>query len=87
MVYHTRNHTLHISEKKEIDLTPLEHKFLIAISDNNTTSLETISNYVYGYCDFQGIREIKTTLLKKVNLKIKTIIGTGYRLETKILFK
>lgn len=94
MIYQTRNRTLITDEDEHIDLTPCEHKLLIALSDNNCTTYKKIAEKVYDdYADWcylyflQNLRQIKFKFVKKTKLKIKTVREKGFRLESKILFE
>ena len=85
MIYKTRDKIL--LNGNSIELGDLEHRFLVAISDENLTLLKDISNFVYGYINFKGVRMLKYRLCKKAKLNITTIINLGYKLEDVILFK
>lgn len=90
LIYELRNRWIIIGKNKKVEFTENEHNFLIALSDNRTTTFKEIADKIYGYYDEavrNNIKTIKCKLLKKVDLNIKNVCGIGYRLETKIFFK
>lgn len=91
MIYELKNRVLILRNGSRIKLTPLEHKLLIAISDNATTFYKTILLKMYGFDDEElkrSLANVKNRIYKKTKqLKIRTIIDIGYRLETEIYFK
>lgn len=92
MIYELKNRTLILRNGKRIKLTPLEHKLLIALSDNSITPYKTILLKMYGLDDYQllknSLAEVKKRLLKTTKqLKITVLNRIGYKLETEIYFK
>ena len=92
MIYELKHKRLILRNGNKIKFTPLEHKLLIALSDNTTTPYETILLKMYGLEDYEILKnslgEVKKRLIQKTKqLKIKVLYGIGYRLETKIYFK
>lgn len=85
-IYNPKIRTIEKYEKKhkeaeKICLTYHESKFLEALIDNEMYTYGDISEYIYGFYDKacrNPIRMIKTRLLKKVKLKIKTVVGVRF---------
>ena len=80
-------------EDSEIDLTETESKFIEVISSNKLISWDEVADYLYKDCDCNSYYEhdtyrnsitVKSRLLKKVKLNIKTIIGKGIQLLDQI---
>ena len=90
MIYDTKNRLLIKGNNHKVKLTRLEHKLLIALSNGRMTLYDEISEYMYG-CKFEltqnPLSAIKSNLCKKTNLKIKTVNGWGYILETNMFYK
>ena len=91
---HTLKFLLITDEDEPIDLTPCEHKFLIALSSNNCITYEEIMKKVYDFyddyydvCCIENLRTIKFKFVRKTKIKIKTVKTIGFRLESKILFE
>lgn len=97
MIYETKNHCLIKDTGEIIKLTDLEHKFLIAISDEERTLIKVIAEYVFGSSDERFIRKVKgikrrlTKLMQFKRMQRKNYItglpDVSYKLETEIYFK
>ena len=92
MIYELKEKKLILKNGRQIKLTPLEHKLLIALSDNSTTTYETILLKMYGLGEYQilknSLAEVKKRLSNKTKqLKIIVLSNIGYRLETEIYYK
>lgn len=90
MVYEVRNHWFVLNNGKKIELTNKEHELLVALSGETLVTYEELAKSMYN-CEFQyvenTIRVFKCGLMKKAKVNIRTVIGKGYILKTKILFK
>lgn len=90
MIYETKNHKLVLENGEAFEINDLEYKFLIAISNENTTSFKEIAKYIYSSSSsryIENVRNIKRRLISRIkDLKIKTISNFGYKLETTISY-
>ena len=90
MIYEVRNHWLILNNKKKIELTNLEHRLLTALKYGTIVTYEELAKSIYD-CEYEYIsnsmKVLKYKLVKKTKINIKTVIGKGYILKTKILFK
>ena len=97
MIYETKNYCLIKDIGEIIKLTELEHKFLIAISDEEITPVKVIAEYIFGYSDDRYIKKtkvLKRRLIKHLQIKRKQRLNyiTGlpnisYELKSEIYFK
>lgn len=88
MVYDTGKRILYIRNGKEIKLSKLEHKLLICLSSGNVATFEEIQKSL-GLKDVSYVRVVIFRLIEKVEyyLKIRTVTGVGYRLQTEIFYR
>ena len=93
MIYEMKNRCLIKDNGERIELTELEHKFLIAISDEEITPAKLIAKYIFSYCGDRYIEKLKV-LQRRLNkfIQVKRIeklvgIKTSYILKTEIYFK
>ncbi len=74
---------------EKVKLSRLEHKLLIALSNEKLTFYDDISQYLYkSKYKFtqEGVRGIKKLLIKKTNLNIRAINSRGYILESDVYY-
>lgn len=91
MIYETRNHWLINEKGKKIDLTNLEHKLLLFLSNGKALTYSQLAKKLYNakadkYI-IESIRVLKYRLQKKTKLKIKSVKNIGYVLNTEIYLK
>lgn len=91
MIYETRNHWLINEKGKKIELTNLEHKLLLFLSNGNVLTYSQLAKKLYNakvdkYI-IESIRILKYRLQKKTKLKIRPIRNKGYVLKTEIYLK
>ena len=90
MLYEIRNHWLIKENGKRIELTNLEHKMLIILSNETITTYSELAKSLYNTEINKYVKSaicvLKSRLQKKTKIKIKSIRNTGYVLKTKIYF-
>lgn len=88
MTYDTGKRKLYVGKDREIKLSKLEHKLLVCLSSGNVTTLDEIQKSLK-LKDCSYVRVLVLRLIEKVEyyLRIKTVKGVGYRLDTEIYFK
>lgn len=90
MICETKNHELVLESGETFKINDLEYKFLIAISNEKTTSLKEIAKYIFSssrYNYIENVKNIKRRIVTRIkDLKIKTIGNYGYKLETTISY-
>lgn len=92
MTYDTKRRILHTGVREKVELSQIEHKILICLSSGNAVTHEEISKYLYGVYDEYTKKLVRQFIhfirfKTKNQLKVKTIIGVGYILESEIYFE
>ncbi len=87
-LYSIRNKTIKkvtpLNRGKTYDLTPLESKLVEVLSNGKENTRKEITEYVFGYYDRDTdycLSTLKSRLLNKIKLHIKTIHDVGYKLN------
>lgn len=89
MIYNLKNKQLRIGENNIINLTDLEHRFLISISTNQYEKTKDIKKFILNReINFNyNLSILKYRFVKKTGLLIVTKNGYGYKLINKINFE
>lgn len=92
MTYDIKNRILYMGVKEKVKLSKNQSKILICLSSGNATTYEEICKYLYSTYDKYTkkivVKHIHFIRFKTKNqLKVKTIIGVGYILESEIYFE
>ncbi len=85
MVYNTFSRILTTDKGKEIKLSKLHHLMLICLSNETIVTREELEEFTGSF----NIYKLKCDFLKRVkhNIKIRTVRGIGFILESKIYFE
>ena len=89
-IYQANNRRFILDDGRIAEISELDHKFLIAISDEEITPVKVIAKYVFGCSSNRYIEKLKV-LKRRLNRfiqiqKIDRLAGVGYKLKTKILY-
>ena len=90
IVYDLENRLLKLNRNKYVKLSEIEHKFLIAISNEQYISYKDISEYIYGafnkYTN-EKVNRLRCMTCAKTGLRISTIEKYKMKLNSVIYYK
>ena len=90
MIYEVRNHWFVLNDGRKLELTNLEHEFLMALKFGTLVTYDELAKSIYN-CDYEHVSEtirvLKYRFIKKTKFNILSVEGKGYILRTNILVR
>ena len=87
MTYDTKRRILHTGVKEKVKLSRTEHFLLICLSSGNVATYKEITKYLRIKQTSLNSLRMRLNRKTKNQLKIKSIRGVGYILESEIYFE